>query len=212
MKLITLITFRNEEHFLRTPISSVLELADEIVCINDKSSDNSKTVAEQMGAIVYDNTLSNELGSTENEIRNSLLNLGRDHKGTHFIILDADEAISSNFRNNAHLINDLKPGQSMELQWLAMWKSFTRFKNDKSVWSNSYKDFIYCDSKELNFQSTVFKNKEFKKYDVAWPTHPPRTPQSRKFATQLKQVLYYIFNFLIGKHFKLSSAGTGAQN
>ena len=196
MKLITLITFRNEEHFLRTPISSVLELADEIVCINDKSSDNSKIAAEQMGAIVYDNTLSNELGSTENEIRNSLLNLGRDHKGTHFIILDADEAISSNFRNNAHLINDLKPGQSMELQWLAMWKSFTRFKNDKSVWSNSYKDFIYCDSKELNFQSTVFKNKEFKKYDVAWPTHPPRTPAIKKIRHTIKTgaVLHFQFS------------------
>ena len=41
----------------------------------------------------YDNTFSNELGSTENEIRNSLLNLGRDHKGTHFIILDADRQL-----------------------------------------------------------------------------------------------------------------------
>jgi len=110
MKIITLITFRNEEHFLKTPIQSVANITDEVVCINDKSTDNSQKVAEELWASVYENTHASELGSTENEIRNSLLNLGREHNGTHFIILDADEALSSNFENNIQLIKELVQG------------------------------------------------------------------------------------------------------
>ena len=48
MKIITLITFRNEQYFLKTPILSVSNITDEIVCINDKSTDNSKQVAENL--------------------------------------------------------------------------------------------------------------------------------------------------------------------
>jgi glycosyltransferase involved in cell wall biosynthesis len=196
MKIITLITFRNEEHFLKTPIQSVANITDEVVCINDKSTDNSQKVAEELGASVYENTHNNELGSTENEIRNNLLNLGREHNGTHFIILDADEALSSNFENNIQLIRDLVPGQSMELQWLAMWKSLTRFKDDKSVWSNSFKDFIYCDDIRLNLTDTIFKNKDYKKHDIAWPTHPPRTPGISKvrFNRNIGAVLHFQFS------------------
>lgn len=196
MKFITLITFRNEEHFLKTPISSVADITDEVVCINDKSSDNSKKVAESLGATVYDNTFSNELGSTENDIRNTLLNLGRDHGGTHFIILDADEALSSNFKNNLNLVKELIPGQSMELQWLAMWRSLNRFKDDKSVWSNSFKDFIYCDDIKLGLDNYEFKNKDYKKHDVAWPTHPPRTPGNKKirYGREIGAVLHFQFS------------------
>ena len=201
MKIITLITFRNEQYFLKTPILSVSNITDEIVCINDKSTDNSKQVAENLGATVYDNTKANELGSTENEIRNSLLNLGREHKGTHFIILDADEALTSNFKNNMHLVNELTPGASIELQWLAMWKSLKRFKDDKSVWSNSFKDFIYCDDTKLNLSNFKFKNKDYKKHDIAWPTHPQEHPELVKLDMEEILELYFIFNFQIGKLF-----------
>ena len=95
MKFITLMPFRNEEHLLKTSIPSAYEISDEIICINDKSN-LSKSVATDLGAIVYDNTKKNEFGSIENEVRNNLLNL----EGTweHILFLDADEAISSNFR------------------------------------------------------------------------------------------------------------------
>jgi len=78
MKIITLLPFRNEEHFLKTCLTSVSEVTDEIICINDKSTDNSKQVAIELGAKVYDNTEKNEFGSIENQVRESLLNLGRE--------------------------------------------------------------------------------------------------------------------------------------
>jgi hypothetical protein len=31
------------------------------------------------------------------------------------------------------------------MQWLALWKSISFYRDDDSVWSNNYKDFIFCD-------------------------------------------------------------------
>ena len=196
MKIITLIPFRNEEHFLKTAIPSVYEISDEIVCINDKSTDNSKNVAIDLGAKVFDNTVKNEFGSIENDVRNSLLMLGREHKGTHFIFLDADEALSSNFKNNLEVLKDLKPGDSLELLWLAIWKSLDRYKVDRSVWSSNYKDFIYFDDTKLKFEQKTFKNPDYKKFDIAWPTHPPRTPGTNKIRMGIDTgaVLHYQFS------------------
>ena len=196
MKIITLLPFRNEEHFLKTCLTSVSEITDEIICINDKSTDNSKQVALELGAKVYDNTEKNEFGSIENQVRESLLNLGREANGTHFIFLDADEALTSNLKFNLSIINDLKPGQSIELLWMAIWKSLKRYKTDNSVWSNNFKDFIYCDDPSESFIKKEFDNPDYKKYDVAWPTHPTRTPSKNKIRHDIEKgaVLHYQFS------------------
>jgi glycosyltransferase involved in cell wall biosynthesis len=196
MKFITLMPFRNEEHFLKTSIPSVFEISDEIICINDKSDDSSGDIALKLGATVYENTKNNEFGSIENEVRNSLLNLGRDHKGTHFLFLDADEAISSNFKDNFSIIKSLNKGESLELMWLAMWKSVYKYKDDNSVWSSNYKDFIYRDDEKHTFKNKTFKNKNYKKYDIAWPTHPERTPAKKKVRVKMEHgaVLHYQFS------------------
>jgi glycosyltransferase involved in cell wall biosynthesis len=195
MKIITLMPFRNEEFFLKTSIPSVYDIADEIVCINDRSTDNSGKVASELGATVYENTKNNEYGSVENQVRSNLLKLGREHKGTHFIFLDADEALSSNLKDNMSFIKKLDKGQSAEFMWMSIWKSLDRYKNDKSVWTNNYKDFVYHDDKIVNFEQKQFKNQNYKKYDVSWPTHPARTPSLNRIRFGLKTgaVLHYQF-------------------
>ena len=37
------------------------------------------------------------------------------------------------------------------MQWIALWKSYTRYKNDNSVWSNNYKDFIFHDDGKTKY-------------------------------------------------------------
>lgn len=162
MKLITLIPFKNESAFIKTAIESVKHISDEVICIDDNSSDNSSLIAKNLGAKVYLNNDLINYGWSELNIRKNLLNLGRDHSGTHFLCLDADEAITSNFQQHISIIENLKPKQRLCLQWLAMWKSTTYYKNDHSIWSNNFKDFIFCDDGTINFP------------DV-W-MHTPRTP------------------------------------
>jgi glycosyltransferase involved in cell wall biosynthesis len=163
MKIIALIPFRNEEWALPTCLSSLKGFCDEIICVDDFSTDNSKNIALSFGCKVYDNLKPENVGWSEHSIRERLLNLGRDAGGTHFVCIDADEAITSQFAKNARSILEiLKPGQKISMQWLAMWKSLDHFRNDNSVWSNNFKDFIVYDDKSAA-------------YDYKW-LHVGRTP------------------------------------
>ena len=39
----------------------------------------------------------------------------------------------------------------MSLQWLALWKSYTSYRHDATVWSNNWKDFVVCDEPSLSY-------------------------------------------------------------
>jgi hypothetical protein len=67
------------------------------------------------------------------------------------VCLDADECLSSNFEIQAReLIANLRPGQKLTLQWMALWRSVKDFRNDGTVWSNNFKDFIVYDTGSLS--------------------------------------------------------------
>ena len=52
MKVIGLIPFKNEEHFLPTYLSNVKPICDEIIAVDDYSTDNSRKIMEDAGVIV----------------------------------------------------------------------------------------------------------------------------------------------------------------
>ena len=39
----------------------------------------------------------------------------------------------------------------MALQWLALWKSYTNYRHDATVWSNNWKDFVVYDDPSLSY-------------------------------------------------------------
>ena len=39
------------------------------------------------------------------------------------------------------------------MQWLALWKSYTHYRNDATVWSNNWKEFIVMDHPDLTYNS-----------------------------------------------------------
>lgn len=139
-----------------------MKISDKVICIDDSSTDESADVAEKLGAEVFKNDEKVNYGWPELSIRRKLLEIGRQFGGTHFICLDADEVISSNFINNLDRVESLKHGQKIEMQWLALWKTFKRYKSDSSIWSNNYKDFIFKDDGKTDFLEINM--------------HTPRTP------------------------------------
>lgn len=70
------------------------------------------------------------------------------------------------------------------MQWLALWKKIDRYKNDNSIWSNNYKDFIFVDDGKTDFPEIKM--------------HTPRTPtigwKSKKLNMQEGCVLHFQFS------------------
>jgi hypothetical protein len=39
------------------------------------------------------------------------------------------------------------------MQWLALWKSYTHYRHDSTVWSDNWKEFIFADDPSLSYNS-----------------------------------------------------------
>jgi glycosyltransferase involved in cell wall biosynthesis len=153
MKIVALLPFKNEEKFLHTCVSSMIGVVDEIVAIDDFSTDDSVKILkgfEDRVAIQIHDGIADKKDMPVEKLRTKLLELGRAAGGTHFVCLDADEAFTANFQAQGRkIISKLQPGQKLVMQWLAMWKSLDHYRDDKSVWSNNYKDFVVMDDKSI---------------------------------------------------------------
>ena len=156
MKIVALLPFKNEEWCLPSYLHNTIKVVDEIIAIDDGSTDNSVKILEDAGAKVYSSEKLRNFNSgwSEGSIRAELLKLGREAGGTHFVCLDADESFSNNFVEiSKKSISQLRPGEKIAMQWLALWKSYTHYRHDSTVWSNNWKDFIVADSPELTYNS-----------------------------------------------------------
>lgn len=156
MKIIALVPVKNESWALPSYISSVSKIADQIIALNDSSSDESKNILLAAGVTVVDYDSSEETIVNMGKRRQKLLEIGRKAGGTHFIWLDADEAFSANFIPKAfNLIRSLAPGQKITMRWVHAWKNTSEYLIDnKSPFGVIWKDFIVCDKKNYNFEST----------------------------------------------------------
>ena len=154
MKVIALLPFKNEEWCLPSYLHNTTKIVDEIIAIDDGSIDNSVKILEDAGAKVYssEKLIKFNSGWSEGSIRAELLKLGREAGGTHFVCLDADETFTNPLVENfQELIPQLQPGEKMSLQWLALWKSYTSYRHNATVWSNNWKDFVVCDEPSLSY-------------------------------------------------------------
>jgi glycosyltransferase involved in cell wall biosynthesis len=143
MKIIALFPVKNERWILGVTIPQLKLFADEILCVDGGSTDGTQEFLKSQGVLVRDQDQSNLNYSSW---RQELLEWGRERGGTHFVWLDADEAFTTNFlAYYKKALKDMKPGQKLVLQWLCLWKSPRHYRDDDSVWSNLYKDFVFCD-------------------------------------------------------------------
>lgn len=156
MKIVALICFKNEEWILPTCLSSVVNCVDDIVAIDDGSTDSSCEILEKHGAKIYSGheISENKAGWSEVHNRQKSLDMGREVGGTHFLILDADEAPTVPLQKNIRdICSSLSTGQSVSMRWLNLWKSYQRYRFDHTPWSSTFFNCICKDNPSKNYIS-----------------------------------------------------------
>lgn len=156
MKIIALLPLKNESWILETYLGCMSKVADEIIILDDNSTDDSVLIARRNPKVkifFLADYIQDGNYVDFSKRRQCLLDLGRKAGGTHFILLDADEIFSSNFIPIAkEKILSLLPGEKIFMPWVTLWKSTNEYIVGGSVWAMSYKDFIVCDSPEIFFE------------------------------------------------------------
>lgn len=167
MKVIALIPFRNEARLLPLCLSSLKGIADLVVGMDDNSTDESFRIFAEAGGVVLSaprQELSSFAEGKESLVRRLLLEEGRRRGGTHFLCIDADEALSTNFRQHARpILESMEPGHKLALRWQHLWGSPWHYRDgDYSKFHRVFHICAVCDAPGLHYE---------KKY-----LHMPRTP------------------------------------
>lgn len=181
MKIIGVLPIKNESAFIETYMSSVDQVCDKVIVLDDSSTDNSVEILSKNNKFEVITIDNDNNWSTK---RAALFDVARQNSATHIISLDADEAFTHSFIENFDtIVNQTKPGFRYTFQWLAMWKSYTQYRQDYSVWSNSFKDFLFHDDGKLE-------------YSGSW-IHEPRFPNTNnvtQFPTNMGAVFHFQFS------------------
>jgi len=152
MKIVTLIPVKNEGWILRFSLKNFSLFSDEIIILDDSSSDNLCEIVKEFPKVKTIPFISKEKFVDMSLRRNILLEEGRKIKGTHFVFLDADEIFSENLAKYFNeVVFEMKKGEKLLLPWVtAIQKDDFLFFNSKD--KKNYKDFIFCDDGVSKFK------------------------------------------------------------
>lgn len=149
-KIVGLVQIRNEAAIIEQCLHALSFYTDAIVILDDASDDNTVKIVQSVAQKYHvEKIVCNEasawLHRTESDNRQKLLDAGREIGGTHFIVLDADEMMSANCKQNNFLRNiilRLNPGDRLQMNIIHVWTNFERYRiDDREI----LKFFIFCD-------------------------------------------------------------------
>ncbi len=166
-KIVGLVPARNEGSRIAFCLRALALYTDAIVYLDDFSEDDTVQVVRSLAAECRVEQILEKKSWHRDEPgdRNRLLRAGREIGGTHFIVLDADEAFTSNCAENdflRRLILSLSPGDHIALSWIQLWRSVHWYRFDDSVWTWNSKSVIFCDDRKCSYASAFI--------------HTPRVP------------------------------------
>jgi glycosyltransferase involved in cell wall biosynthesis len=157
-RIIGLVPGRNEEDKVEFALRALSKFTDAIVFLDDCSTDATVQVVRGLSEACRVEKIIEKTVWHRDEPgdRNRLLAAGRELGGTHFVVIDADEAFTANFLDGDALrkrILSLKPREQLSLRWIHLWRSVDKYRIDAPVWSERYKRCIFCDDGRSEYQS-----------------------------------------------------------
>jgi glycosyltransferase involved in cell wall biosynthesis len=157
-RIVGLIPARNEENNIGFALRALAKFTDAIVFLDDCSTDKTVQVVKGLSQECRVEKIIEKASWYRDEPgdRNRLLAAGRALGGTHFVVVDADEAFTANCLDGSVLrkrILSLKPREQLALRWIHLWRSVDQYRVDAPVWSDRYKRCIFCDDGSSEYQS-----------------------------------------------------------
>jgi len=157
-KIIGLLPARNEEDKIEFALRALSKFTDAIVFLDDCSTDKTVQVVRDLSEVCRVEEIIEKPVWHRDEPgdRNRLLAAGRALGGTHFVVIDADEAFTANCLEGSILkkrILSLKPREQLALRWIHLWRSVDQYRVDAPVWSERYKRCIFCDDGKSEYRS-----------------------------------------------------------
>ncbi len=153
MKKIVVIPVKNEEWILEKTLACHSLWADHIIVADQNSTDSTSDICKNFSKVVY--IKNSEASFNEGQRRQLLLDAARQFDGQNLIFaLDADEIVTADIMEEKvweSLLALIRPGMSVELPWIQLWRNPRVFRNDGSVWSKSLKPFVYWDDRTMSF-------------------------------------------------------------
>ncbi len=169
-KIVALVPARNEGVKIAFCFRALARFVDAIVYLDDCSDDGETLpIVEAIAAECRVERIARKPRWHRDEPgdRNALLQAGREIGGTHFVVIDADEAFTANCMEGEALrrkILDLNPGDRLAMTWIQLWRGVHQYRFDGSVWTNNIKPIIFCDDGRCAYSSEFI--------------HTPRVPDN----------------------------------
>ncbi|MGB8468156.1 MAG: glycosyltransferase family 2 protein [Candidatus Babeliales bacterium] len=142
-KVIGLVPMRNEQPIIEQALRALTPYVDALIVLDDASIDDSVAIVKRLSTElpiveIIENAHSFWEYARESDKRQLMLDRGRAHGGTQFVLLDADEIFSAVCMQGDILKNKLcalLPGQILYVPMIHVWKGLHQFRYDSSRWS-----------------------------------------------------------------------------
>lgn len=130
-KIVAMYRLKNEERWIKQSIESIYDFCDEIVILDDNSTDNTKKICSQFDKVIEIHTKTDS-SFDEARDRNFLLNMALKRKPDVLLSLDGDEIFLPNSDKIIHEeIDILYPNsQVFEFQLLTLWDDSNKIRFD----------------------------------------------------------------------------------
>ncbi len=154
MKKIVIIPSKNEDWILDKTLAALSLFADYIIIGDAFSWDKTPEIAKKYPKVIFLQNPDPYMGSRNR--RQIMLDEARKFGADNLIFcFDADEIPSANILDQSNSFwtkaGQLKPGASLQLEWITLWKSAKEYRDDNSVWSGQYKPFVFRDNGVTNY-------------------------------------------------------------
>lgn len=158
MKVIGLMTARNEDWILGLTLRGVMLIVDEMIVLDHASTDDTARIIREVarehpGRIHYQRR--EDPVWREATIRQSLLEDGRKLGGTHFWVIDGDELATGNVLPQIRpSLSTLEPGDFITIPWFPIWRSLDRCRRDSNAyWCANRTAYGFRDHPETRYES-----------------------------------------------------------